>query len=355
MRKLSRIKSRDVRRHYSVYHAAKGAAPVFNWPAQMVFERILVPLDGSPIAERALRHAARLACTFGSRVLLLRVLDTQSAIFESHPDCAAWRLHRLEARRYISRIARDAASLGIEPDWYLAEGRPAEQIHRFIQAHDVDLVILNAYGEGEAFEFPFGGTAHKIALTPGISCIVLRSDEREDVDTPHYRKILVPLDGSKRAEWAIKVAAGMAADTPAEVILLQVVVLPEMLGRKALTREDTALHERLADRNRSAAETYLREMRREHAANQPVRTRIETSANVARTILDVAAEEDVDLIILAAHPPDETSVRIHKAVCQSVLANSHRPVLILQRKGSGPSRGTTGRQVNILERKLVET
>lgn len=319
----------------------------------MTFERILVPLDGSQPAEQALIHASRLARAFGSRILLLRVLDTQSPMCGQHPDSVGWRLHRLEAIRYIRSAAEHAALRGLQGDWYLVEGRPAEQIMQFAQSQGVDLVILSAHGQGGAYEFPFGGTAQKIATAPGVSCIVLRDNGREQGESTHYRKILVPLDGSRRAEWAVNVAAGMAADAPTEIVLLQVVAMPEMPRRRPLTAEERTLHERLAECNRNAAEIYLREVRDNYGAALPVRTRMETSGRVAQTILDVASEENADLIVMAAHEPGDEDVCNYKAVCQYVLTRSRRPVLVLQHDDYRIGPAVTLPEVNVQERKLA--
>lgn len=321
----------------------------------MAFERILVPLDGSRSAEQALFHAGRLARAFDSRMLLLRVLDTHSAIYEQHPSDTAWRLHKLEADRYIRSIAQDAQLRGIECDCYLTEGRPGEQIIQFIGSHEVDLVILSAHGQGEAYAFAFGGTAQKVASASGISCVVLRDGDRDEQGSAHYRRILVPLDGSRRAEWAIQVASMIAADAPTEVVLLEVVPVPEILGRRPLTGEETGLCERLAECNRNAAEIYLREASNTHGANLSIRTRMETSGNVASAILDVAADEDADLIVMAAHEPGDDQFRIHKSVCQSVLGRARRPVLILQHGDDRILHDDSRHEVTVLQRKLVGT
>ncbi len=321
----------------------------------MAFERILVPLDGSRSAEKALFHAGRLARAFGSRILLLRVVDTHSAIFQQHLSTSAWRLHKLEADRYIRSIVKHEELRGIECDWYLTEGRPAEQIIQFIQSHEVDLVIISAHGRGEAYTFAFGGTAQKVASASGISCVVLRDGDRAEPDSGHYRKILIPLDGSRRAEWAIQVASMIAVDAPTELVLLEVVSLLEILGRRPLTQEETKLRERLAECNRNTAEVYLREASDTHGAGLRIRTRIESSGNVASAILNVAAEEDADFIVMVAHEPGDDELRIHKSVCQSVLARSRRPVLTLQQGGDRIVRGNSAHEVNVLERKLVGT
>jgi len=321
----------------------------------MAFERILVPLDGSQSAERALVHAGRLARAFGSRVALLRILDTHSAIFEQHPGSTAWRLHRLEADRYIRSVVQHEALRGIECESCLTEGRPGEQIIQFIQSHEVDLVIFSAHGQGEAYRFAFGGTAQKVVSASGISCVVLRDGDRDEQGSAHYRKILVPLDGSRRAEWAIQVASMIAADAPTEIVLLEVVPPPEILGRRQLTPEETRLCERLTECNCNAAELYLREASDTHGAELSIHTRIEISSNVAGTILSVGAGEDTDLIVMAAHDPGDDQSRIHKSVCRTVLAQSRRPVLILQHDDERIVDGNSRHEINVLERKLVGT
>ena len=73
-----------------------------------MIDRILVGLDGSPLAERALPHAAAVAQAFGAELVLMRVLE-DDAKSGGPVDPVAWRLRRSEAQAYLRRVAEGVA------------------------------------------------------------------------------------------------------------------------------------------------------------------------------------------------------------------------------------------------------
>ncbi len=301
----------------------------------MSFKRILVPLDGSQLSEDALPHARRLAQVFDAQILLLHVLRTQPSAVEACADSVDWRLHRLEILSYLKRLRERFTRDGIDAEYHVVEGRPAEQVVEFACDHDIDLMVLSAYGWGGLTQFPFGSTVHKILSVPCASQMVIRPGQNAAADNG-YRRILVPVDGSPRAEWAAGLAAVLARAQDAELILLQVVVVPEMLRRTPMTPEEHALRSQLVDINRSAAERYLADLGGRLQSGVGIREQLLVSPTVASAIRQVADREQVDLIALSAHGGSEcVDEGSSGSVCRSVLLHSHQPVLVFQDQPSG--------------------
>jgi nucleotide-binding universal stress UspA family protein len=90
----------------------------------MTFKRILIPLDGSQLAEESLPHAEHLAHAFNSEVMLLHVLGTQPSDTEACADSVDWRLRPLEPLGYLKRIANQFVQAGINARYNVTEGRP---------------------------------------------------------------------------------------------------------------------------------------------------------------------------------------------------------------------------------------
>lgn len=296
----------------------------------MTFERILVPLDGSPLAEESLPHAVRMARAFRGRLLLFRVLDTAPSLVEPSPVSVEWRLHRLQAQRYLEGLAARHARAGIEIECHLAEGRAAETIVNFVREQAVDLLVIGAYGWGGIAEFPFGGTTPKVVSASGISHAVIRPGAVASMEkTGLYRRILVPVDGSQRAEWAAGMASSLVERPSGELLLLQVIQPPDMPRRRPLTQEETELRDKLLECNRRAAAEYLDELAARIGSRHAVRTRLVAAPDVVGAIRRVAESEAVDLIALAAGGADRAGVRLC-SVSQSLLGCSDRPVLVLK-------------------------
>jgi nucleotide-binding universal stress UspA family protein len=307
----------------------------------MTFQRILVPLDGSPLAEEALPHALRLARAFHHPLLLLHVLDVQPSVLEHCPDSPDWRLRRLQAQRYLEAVIQRLDAADVTVEWHLAEGRAAGQIVEFIRDHEIGLLVLCAYGWGGASEFPFGGTVHKVLTTTEASYVLVRPDHVARAGRQPYRRVLVPLDGSRAAEGAVSLAAGIAADSSAEVVLLQIVRAPEMPRHRPLTREESELSGKVVECNRREAAAYLADVDSRVGDGCRARTRLVVSPLLAETIERVANEEQADLIVLTAHGAAEHDDYGIGPTCHAVLARSARPVLVLQhlRAPMGLNRG----------------
>jgi nucleotide-binding universal stress UspA family protein len=302
----------------------------------MSFSKIVLPLDGSRFAEQSLPHARLLAHAYGSRVLLLHILYTEAFAVEVCADSVDWRLHRLEMQAYLKRIADQLSCSGIQATYHVIDGRPAEQIIEFAHEHIADLIVLCAYGYGGVSQFPLGSTAQKVMSVPGSSYLVVRP-QATPASTAQigYRRILVPVDGSQRSEWAVGMAADLARTQNAELILLQVIQVPEILRRTPMSPEENALSSRFVEINRRAAEHNLADLRKHFSKDISLRTFLRVSPTISSVIQQIATDENVDLIALSAHGGTEPPISSSGSVCRSILAYGHLPVLVFQDQPRG--------------------
>jgi len=299
----------------------------------LLFRRILVPLDGSPTAEHAVRHATAIARSLGSEVRLLRVLEAHVPLPDPLLEAVDWRLLRLEAQAYLEAITARLRAQGLEAAGTVVEGKPADEIARQVRDQEVDLVVVSAYGHGGARDFAAGGTVHKLlSLVPSSLMLVRPAEEGPPPEVPvEYRRILAPVDGSAVAEWAMCHAAGLARAHGAELLLLHV----ERVGTPAWDGlppdpEELELIRRLGKLRQRRARSYLERLQATLASSDlRVRGRLETAGRVAQAILAVAGEETVDLIALSAHGKD-AAPNACGAVPNRLLARSRIPVLVLQ-------------------------
>lgn len=296
----------------------------------MAFDRVLVPLDGSQAAEESLAHAARLAHAYKSRLFLLQVLDVQRVPGQHRPEELDWRLLKIQALGYLNSLAERLAEEGLETECRVLEGRAPDQILEFIRDWRIDLVVLSAYGWGGESEFPMGGTAQKIIASPETSVMIARPTPGSVTPSTGYARVLVPLDGSQRAAWAVSLVSGMSDGVSPEIILLHVVVLPDMPRTRPRTREEEELRAKLVECNRRAAVAYLEDIRNRFAGSVDIRTRLEVSPHIVDTIKQVADSENVDLIALTAHGESGVGERDSGTICQSLVLSAIRPVLVLQ-------------------------
>jgi len=147
------------------------------------FKRILVPLDGSPLAERALPVATALARKFESQVLLLRALDISTSPLPAfYPEVARNLMlevceHvRQEAESYLKAWEAELGQQGLDVRILLLDPPPAESIIEAAIAEDVDLVAISTHGRGGLARWTFGSVADKVARHSPCPVLLVRQD-----------------------------------------------------------------------------------------------------------------------------------------------------------------------------------
>ena len=185
-----------------------------------MFKRILVPLDGSGRAERALPIAARLARASGGSLILVRVASTVPA---SLPSASAKPLliqtvgeaDRQQAESYLRGMAESELLTGISVEIQVAVGLVAPSILSIAADKHVDMIVICSHGyTGVRRWWMVGSVAAKVARFAEVPVLVLREGgpvpEARHPGEPPLR-ILVPLDGSDAAKAALVPAAYLAA------------------------------------------------------------------------------------------------------------------------------------------------
>jgi nucleotide-binding universal stress UspA family protein len=153
----------------------------------IAFKRILVPLDGSPLAERALPVARALAQKFESQIFLLRVLDipTPTAPTSEPEITIGWvreaRQHALEeARSYLEALQGELCEEGFDTRFLLRDRSPAEDILDVCSAEEIDLIVISSHGKGGLARWSFGSVAEKVAHYSPCPVLLVRQEPGEE-------------------------------------------------------------------------------------------------------------------------------------------------------------------------------
>ncbi|HET7233063.1 MAG TPA: universal stress protein, partial [Longimicrobium sp.] len=279
-------------------------------------------------------HALALAAAFESEVLLQRVMPAPSAPVNS----VDWRLRKLEIERYLEEVA---GRLKIASATRLVNtGNAAEQILAAVETHGVDLLVLCRHGEGGTTEFHLSGTASKLVGSASCSILLVSpSTAAPAVREPAvYGKVLIPVDCSKRAEWAVCLAAALARAAGAEVVLAHVVPPPELVEPATGDPAAVQLARDLRQANRAAARGYLETLvSRIQTRGLQVRYRISEDEHVGPMLLRIAQEEGASVVVLSAHGHAPALGVSYGSIASALIANAAAPVLIFQ--DTPPARG----------------
>ncbi|HEU5430336.1 MAG TPA: universal stress protein [Thermomicrobiales bacterium] len=288
-----------------------------------MFDTILVPLDGSPAAERALPYVALLP---SRRVRLLQVFpDITEWFHPSEPLLDAWRTGRADdAADYLWQAGAPLRQQGRQVDETWAFGDPAAEI--VAAARDADLIAMTTHGRGLAERVALGSVADRVARHAATPTLLVRAGDHP-VAGPPIAQLVVPLDGSPLADQALPVAADLAAllRVPVRLIraldvdLIRAVILAGPAAAAAYAGAQADL-EREAVRDLDARAATLRQR------GLAVTTEIRRGAPIAE-LLD--AIQPADLVVLTSHGRGGVGRWLLGSVAEQLVRRAAGPVLLL--------------------------
>lgn len=285
-----------------------------------MYERILVPLDGSELAEGALPYAKAIATRLGSEVLLLTACTPH--------DCLDRPL-----RAYLDNKAEELASSGIGASSLVVQGDVADEILASAENNSVSLIIISTHGISGVSRWALGNIANKVLQESDIPTLLIRAGESATISAEKkLRSILMSLDGSHFAEAIIPYVAGLARGMDSEVDLLRVIdpiKLPRLesyghwLDLEKYEKDLMVEAEREAKRYLSEKEIALR-----HEG-----VRVSSTALLGdppQTILQYAEAKSVGLIALSTHGFAGITRWAYGSVASRIIEGSSRPVLVVR-------------------------
>lgn len=274
----------------------------------MDWNTLLVPLDGSPLAEAALPYAVTIARASGARVLLLTVLESEplrvvavggDERLRAQVE-AAW---RSPAEGYLAAVATRLAARGVQADYKAVVGDPADQILAEAVDARATMIVMATHGRGGLQRLLLGSVADKTMRMSTRPVLLVRP--REEVIAPSDEpaaigRIAVPLDGSQLAEAALPVAADLARMLNARLVLMRVEPLAQSLIVPFDLSGTVPDFATLDDRIAAAAEEYLGTVRTRLPTGITAQTLV-VRGSPAPTLLEVLEQERVDLVVMSTH------------------------------------------------------
>jgi nucleotide-binding universal stress UspA family protein len=212
----------------------------------------------------------------------------------------------------------------------LLQGKAAQQIMAFARERKVSLIILSSHGRGGLSPWNISSVVQKVILQGWVPVLIVRAYAScsPDLTGQRYKRLLVPLDGSQRAECVLPLATALARSQGSDLLLGHVVAQPEASRQGPLTEEEQDLVHRLAELNREAAERYLGDLRSRLSGAEQI-CLVEGGSPAAR-LHELVEEERVDLVVLSAHGHFADNRWPYGSVALSFVAYGTTPLLIIQ-------------------------
>lgn len=305
-----------------------------------MFSHILVPLDGSALAESVIGHVRGFARTPDTRVTLLHLIE-RSAPTSVHGDNHLRTVPEAEA--YLEQIAAHLRADGITADTHVdtnETGNTAQRIvYHGIEWH-VDLIALCAHGRGGVGRLFFGSIAQSV-LAVGIAPVLLVIPAAGSGPAPvTLRHLLVPLDGTAEAEAALPLMETIAAAFQSTVHLVLVVQTLDTLtgSMSSVARFSPSVTDAFLARTVDDAKTYLHGLAdRLRSMGITVQAQIERG-DPATAIVHMEKRIPADLTLIATHGRAGLEGVWTGSVGNKILARSSGPFLLIRAPGSPQTR-----------------
>jgi len=297
-----------------------------------MFDQILVPLDRSLLAECVLPHAVALARSLNSQLRLLHVLsvpDQQNRL--RAVDSLEWQLRRAEAESYLQGVCGRFKEAGVSCETQVNDGDAAEQIVDVARDSRIGLILIANHGQSGQSAWNVSSVVQKVIVRARTSLMIVRTVEPAQAEIPilRYQRVLVPLDGSARAECVLPLAAALARVPDTQVMLAHVVQRPPMPRRTPPSREDSELADRLVGRNFNEAGQYIEEVRSQ-LPSAAIETKLQIGDYVANSLHELVGQEHIDLVLLSAHGYSGQMNWPYGGLVANFIAYGSSPLLVFQ-------------------------
>jgi nucleotide-binding universal stress UspA family protein len=300
-----------------------------------VIRHILVPLDGSKLAESVLPAAAAMADGFGAQVTLLHIIEDRA------PETVHGQPHLTDAdqaQAYLEEVARGPVFRNRPVELHVhrsKEGDVADSLMAHARELGADLVVLSTHGEGGLRRSLFGSIALR-ALQRGTTPILLVKPTSEG-GAPAFapRKILVPLDGMPAHEQALVIASRLARAWHAALHLVIVVPTAQTLsGHEAATSVFMPLAKRaLLDLAEGEGNEYLRKLGGELIGKGVSTTSQVIRGEPAASVIEAAEKVGADLVVMATHAKGPLGGFWSGSLTPKLLERLGRPLLLVRAEG----------------------
>jgi nucleotide-binding universal stress UspA family protein len=297
--------------------------------------RILVPLDGSPLAEQALPCAMALGRGLPAELVLFRavsippdareILDKAGAKSDALLD-----QFEAEANKYLSGIGSSLREAGLSVRHIVQRGRAAETIVDYADQMDIHQIVMATHGYTGTKHWTHGSVAERVLQTASVPLWLVRAQEKAAKDSRQptlCQRILVPLDGSQTAEQVLPTVTTVAQALDAELILFQVPIVHVygwMTGEWFLPVQGVLA---MAEQD---AEAYLSDVAG-RLKGQGIRVTPATGiGSVAECIIQYAEANHIDLIAMCTHGRTGLARWTLGSVADRVLRAGSTPILLVR-------------------------
>jgi nucleotide-binding universal stress UspA family protein len=308
-----------------------------------MFKRLLVPLDGSKLAEVALPYAEETARHLGSEVILINVRTPIE------------NLDKPEQREYLTIMAATTEQ-NIKKSTDKPQGEkvkvasavigsltllnhPAEEIVDYAEKENISLIVMATHGNTGIKRWALGSTANKVARTCKCPILLIRANTGAPKSV-HLGQMLVPLDGSIQSEAVLSYVENLASKLKTRVNLINIVEPPYHIypypagvgyfGGEGLVR--VPYNDEELKPMKEVAEKYIKSVSDKLTA-EGIKTSYEVrTGSPGEEIIKAEGDIHPDIVAMSTHGHSGFGRWDHGSVADKVLHAGNSPLLLVRPK-----------------------
>lgn len=293
-----------------------------------MFEKILVPLDGSKLARQVFPHVVELTRASDSKVILIGICESDES--EYGQVC------RLYIGGEAEKLRQDmGAGSRVSIKTEVLVGKSADEILGYADRSDVDLIVMVSHGRSGIMPWSLGSTVTKVLHRVNIPLLIVRAKEKplESDRVGLFNKILIPLDGSEASMRVLAYVIEITKRVESEVTLLQVVPSGKHVhtvgGLDFVKFIDLDI-----SRVKEKAQNYLDRAGAEFAGTKAkLKTELRLG-DARREIINYARNTDCRLIAMASHGYSSFERWVHGSISYKILQAGEKSALIVSLLGA---------------------
>jgi len=296
-----------------------------------MIKNLLVPLDGSLLAESVLPVVASLAKKINTDVTLIHIIEKDAprqVHGQSHLTSSA------QAEEYLNSISALEIFKGLKVKIHIHEERVSNiplSIAQHSKELNQDLIVMCRHGNSGFHGILFGSIAQQV-IALGKTPVMLINPSKEKAKLQfEFKNFLIPLDGNSEHEQALEFSSGLAKSCNANIHLLCAIPhFGNLAG--AFTQTNRLLPgttSKMLDMIVSDAEEYLEKLKKE-LVKKDLTVKVKALRNdPAEAIIKTAKNINADLIILATHGTKGAEALLEGSVTPKVAKSSKIPLLLV--------------------------
>lgn len=296
-----------------------------------MFEKILVPLDGSELAETAIPYVRDLSSQINAEIYLLHVCPPEHQIYNH--------MHQI----YLNSVAEGLrksiketfpAAPEIKIFYEVSPGDPIKVIADFVKRKDISLVVATSCGASGLRRLAMGNVADKILRSLGIPTLLIRVSETNiPVEQGLIRKILLPLDMSEASKFAVPYAVQLAKKLNASITLFSMAQTIYSQNLDAVGPGVGTNWDAIDKATEQYLDQHLRSIEDEiRAAGVQVTHTSYLGIDAGYEILEMEKRIQADLIVMATRGRSPISRWAFGSTAEKVLRVGNRPLLLVKEK-----------------------